>query len=83
MRNDLGKLARFDAVVECEVEIVGHLDRLIARDQCRERNDAAVSCVEPESFPEFDKAGPARTAPAPELPLWCHLLSASVSISSL
>jgi hypothetical protein len=32
-RDDLGNLAWFNAVVECDVDVVGHLDRLVARDQ--------------------------------------------------
>jgi hypothetical protein len=43
MRNDLRKFARLDAIIERQVEIVGHLDRLIPSDQGGDRYDAAVS----------------------------------------
>jgi hypothetical protein len=42
MGDDLGNLARFDAVIEREVEIAGHLDRLVARNQGANGDDAAV-----------------------------------------
>ena len=42
MRDYLRDLAGFDAVMERQVEMVGHLDRLVARDQGGKRNDAAV-----------------------------------------
>src|SRR5688572_31537221 len=43
MRDGLRDLARRDAVVERDVEVVRHLDRLIARDERGERHDAAVT----------------------------------------
>ena len=51
MRNDLRNLTRFNAVVECEVEIVRHLDRLVARNQGGDGNDAAVPRREARAFP--------------------------------
>jgi hypothetical protein len=30
MRDDLGNLARFDGIIQPNVEIVGHIDRLVA-----------------------------------------------------
>ncbi len=51
MRDDLGNLARFNAVIQCEVEIIGHLDRLVARDQGGDGNDAAVPWREARAFP--------------------------------
>ena len=47
----LGDLARFDAVIERQVEMVGHLDCLVARNQCGKRNDAAVAWRETGAFP--------------------------------
>jgi hypothetical protein len=44
---------RLDAVVEREVEIIPHLDGLIARDQRRKRHDAAVPGREAWAFPDF------------------------------
>src|SRR5207244_13129317 len=46
VRDDLGDLARLHAVVERQVEVVRHLDRLVACDQRGERNDAAVARAE-------------------------------------
>ena len=51
MRDDLGDLARLDAVIEREVQMVRHLDRLVAGDQRRERDDAAVPRRETGAFP--------------------------------
>ena len=58
MRDDLGNLARFNPAMECEVEVVGHLDRLVARDQGRDGNNAAVSWRERRSFPQFGNVAP-------------------------
>jgi hypothetical protein len=44
MRNDLRKFAWLDAIIERQVEMVGHLDRLITRDQGCDGYDAAVPC---------------------------------------
>src|SRR2546430_4790605 len=43
MRDDLRDLARLDTVVEREIHVVRHLGRLVARDEGRERHDAAVA----------------------------------------
>ena len=51
MRNDLRNLARFDTVVECEVEIVRHLDRLATRNQGGNGYDAAVPRRESRALP--------------------------------
>src|SRR3712207_1279263 len=51
MRDDLRDLARLDTVVERKVEIVGHLDRLVARDQGSKRDEAAVPRREIGTFP--------------------------------
>jgi hypothetical protein len=51
MRDDLGNLARLNAVIERQVQVEGHLDRLVARDQRGERNDAAVSGHKARAFP--------------------------------
>jgi hypothetical protein len=55
MRDDLGKLAWFDAVVEREVEVVGHFSRLITRDEGSHGNDATVSWRERRAFPQIAK----------------------------
>ena len=52
MGDDLGDLARLDAVVEREVRWSRHLDRLVARDERRERDDAAVPRREARAFPD-------------------------------
>ena len=52
MGDDLGDLARLEAVVEREVQMARHLDRLVAGDERRERDDAAVPRREPRAFPE-------------------------------
>ena len=51
MRDDLGDLARLDPVVERESQVVRHLDRLVARDERRERHDAAVTWRKPRPLP--------------------------------
>jgi hypothetical protein len=51
MRNDLRNLARFNTVVECEVEIVRHLDRLATRNQGGNGYDAAVPRRESRALP--------------------------------
>ena len=53
MRDDLRDLARLDAVIERQVEMVRHLDGLVARDQCGQRNDAAVARREAGAFPHI------------------------------
>ena len=42
----------FDAVIEREVEVVRHLGGLIARDQCGQRDNAAVARVEAGALPK-------------------------------
>src|SRR5207302_8611915 len=50
MRDDLRNLARFHAVVEREVDVVWHLDRLVERDQSCVVNDASITrCVDKSS----------------------------------
>jgi hypothetical protein len=51
MRDDLRDLARLDAVIERQVEMVVQLDGLVARDQGGERDDAAVPRRETGAFP--------------------------------
>src|SRR6266851_2916166 len=51
MRDDFGNLARRDAVIECKIDVVRHLDRLIACDQGGERHDAAVAWHESRPLP--------------------------------
>jgi hypothetical protein len=43
MRDDLRKFAWLDPIIERQVEMVGHLDRLITGDQGRDGDNAAVS----------------------------------------
>ena len=45
--------AGFDAVIERQIEIVGHLDGLVARDQRGERDDAAVAWRETRALPHL------------------------------
>ena len=52
VRDHPGYLARLHAVIEREVEIVGHLDRLVAGDHCGERHDAAVAGAKIGPLPE-------------------------------
>src|SRR5262245_57793824 len=52
VRNDLGDLGRFDAVVERETEIVRQLDSLVASDQRRDGHDATVARRKPGPFPQ-------------------------------
>jgi hypothetical protein len=51
MCDELGDLRRLDAVVERQVDVVRHLDRVVARDERGERNDAAVPGSEAGPFP--------------------------------
>src|SRR5687768_1176673 len=51
MRDDLRDLTRLDTVVERKIEIVGHLDRLVARDQGSKRDEAAGPRCEIVTFP--------------------------------
>jgi hypothetical protein len=53
MRDDLGDFAWLHAIVEREVEVVRHLDRLMTRDQGRHGNDAAVSWREIRALPQI------------------------------
>ena len=53
MRDDLGDLGRLHAVVEGQSEMEGHLDRLVARDQHRERDDAAVARAQAGTLPDI------------------------------
>src|SRR6516225_11250460 len=55
MRNDLGYLAWFNAVVQRQIEMVGHLDRLVPRDQSGDGDDTAIPRGEPRTFPQFGK----------------------------
>ena len=49
--NDLRNLARLDAVIERKIKMKRHLDRLIAGDQGRQRDDAAVARRKAGAFP--------------------------------
>ena len=51
MRDDLGHLLRLDAIVERQVQVERHLDRLVARDQRGERDDAAIAGREAGALP--------------------------------
>jgi hypothetical protein len=53
MRDDLGDLARLDAVVERQLQLLRHLDGLVARDQRRQSDDAAVAVGEPAAAPQL------------------------------
>jgi hypothetical protein len=53
MRNDLGKLAGLDAVVERPVEIVVHRQGEIARNKRRDRDDASVAWAEARTLPDL------------------------------
>jgi hypothetical protein len=55
VRDDFGNLACFDAIVERPVEIRRQLRRLIARDQDRHGNEAAIARRWPGAFPEIAK----------------------------
>ena len=52
MRDYLGDLTRFDAVIERQVEVARHLDRLVARDEDGERHDAAVPRRKTRALPQ-------------------------------
>src|SRR5882762_3270766 len=51
MRDDFGDLTRLDAAIERTRHVVRHVDRLIAGDEDRERNDAAIAWRKARSFP--------------------------------
>ena len=53
MRDDLRDFARFDTVVEREVEMRRHLDRLVACDQRCEGDDAPVAWGEARPLPHI------------------------------
>ena len=53
MGDDLRDLAGLYAVVECEVQIEGHFDGLVTRDQGGERHNASVPCREARAFPNL------------------------------
>jgi hypothetical protein len=53
MRDDFGQLARLDAIVERAAEIVVHRQAEIARDQRRDRDDAAVAWAETGTIPDL------------------------------
>jgi hypothetical protein len=55
MGNDLGNLAWLDAVIEGQVQIFGQFDHLIARDQGRDRDDAAVARLKSGALPEISE----------------------------
>src|SRR6516162_4136988 len=55
MRDDFRNLSWFNAIVECNVEVVGHLDRLVSRDQGGNCNHAAVSWRQAGTFPQLSK----------------------------
>ena len=51
MRDDLRNLAWLPAIIKCKVEIIGHFNRLVARDQGRDGNNAVVAWLEAGAFP--------------------------------
>ena len=53
MRDDLRDFRRRDAVVERQVDVVRHLDRLAARDQHGERHHAAVARRQAGPLPDL------------------------------
>src|SRR5438552_3093688 len=55
MRNDLGNLARLDAVIERMVQVTRHLDRLVARNKDRKRDDAAVARRKTRTLPQVSQ----------------------------
>ncbi len=55
MRDDLGDFGRLDAVIERDVQVIRHLDRLVARDQRGKRDNAAVAYAEARAFPHVAK----------------------------
>jgi hypothetical protein len=55
MGDDLRYFAGLDTVVERKVEIIRHLDRLVAGDQGRERDDATVARREAGALPYVAK----------------------------
>ena len=52
MRDDLGNLAGLDAILERQIEMVRHLDRLISRDQRRQSHNAAIPRRQPGALPQ-------------------------------
>ena len=55
MRDDLRDFGGLYAFIERKVEIMRHLGGLIARNQRRERDDAAVAEVEAGALPQVAK----------------------------
>src|SRR6266511_4843329 len=55
MRDDLGDLARSDAVIERQVDMEWHLDRLMACDKGGNRHDAPVPWREARLFPDISE----------------------------
>ena len=53
MGDDFRDFGRLHAVVECQIEIVRQLNRLIARNQRGDRNDTAIPRIEAGTFPYF------------------------------
>src|SRR5207302_6966294 len=53
MCDDPGNLRWLDAVFEREIEMVRHLNRLVARDQRGKRDDAAVVGVQARTLPHI------------------------------
>jgi len=51
MRDDLRNLARFNAIIKGEIEIVGHFNRMVPGDQGGDCNNAAVAWREARAFP--------------------------------
>src|SRR5439155_7914382 len=51
MRDDLGDFGGLDAVVERDVQVVSHLDRLVSCDQRSQRHDATVADTETGTLP--------------------------------
>ena len=58
MRDDLGDFAWLDTVIERQVQMRRHLDRLVARDQDGEGDDAPVAWGEARPFPHITEKAP-------------------------
>ena len=68
MRDEFRDLARGDTVVECEVQMIGKLDRLVPSDECRERDHAAVARCKTRTFPEVAEQTPLSVV----FERWCY-----------
>src|SRR5687767_2840466 len=53
MSDELGNLGGLDAAVQRDVQVIRHFGRVVARDQRRERHDAAVARRKAGTFPNL------------------------------